>query len=267
MKNKRIIQAYDTVTPSAAQKAKMLDAILAEADLKEQPRKVTRTPNVRTMKPGKKRRTSPVLPLVAALAMILTAGCILVRLARQSEDITYTQPDPVRLGTAYDVVLTKYKTALEEKWSPEQCQIEDICELITQVNYTALDVGYSIIDLDGNGREELVITNGQGLVWDLYTLLEDETPVHVHCQEEGWPVYRLYENSVIGMEDFGADGRIYEYYAFRDTAFAGPELTLRQGSGMFTCEPAGEEAYFITEAEAEAMMAEYQLLEPDSNDV
>ena len=42
MKNKRIIQAYDTVTPSAAQKAKMLDAILAEADLKEQPRKISR---------------------------------------------------------------------------------------------------------------------------------------------------------------------------------------------------------------------------------
>ena len=49
--------------------------------------------------------------------------------------------------------------------------------------------GYAIEDLDGNGREELIITNGQGQIWDLYTLLEDGTPVHLHSQENGFPVH------------------------------------------------------------------------------
>ena len=37
MKNNRIVRAYDSINPSPAEKAKMLDAILAEANLEEKP--------------------------------------------------------------------------------------------------------------------------------------------------------------------------------------------------------------------------------------
>ena len=265
MKNNRIVRAYDSINPSPAEKAKMLDAILAEANLEEKPTRERKQKHtvVYTAKAPKPSKRSNFVAIAASLVLLLISGLVLVQMVRQSDTVSYTRPEEtVNLGTPYDAVLNKYKIALEEGWSVDQCQIEDICAHVTTTNYSALNVGYSILDLDSNGREELVITNGQGLVWDLYTLLEDGTPVHVHSQEDGWPVYRLYENGIICAEDFDA-GKVYEYYVYQDGAFTGPELVIRQESGMFTYEPEGEEASFITEAEAEAKMAEYRLQELD----
>ena len=208
MKNKRIIQAYDTVTPRAAQTAKMLDAILAEADLKEQPRKIPRNPNVRTMKPGKKRRTSPVLPLVAALAMVLAAGCILVRLARQPE-VPVTYADPIQTMTAektagdhYAPVIDKYNQAIAQGWTKEQCEIDGISPRV-QAGYDVTKAGYAFLDLDGDGREELIIaeesTSRTDNIWDLYTTLEDGTPIQLWVDDLEGGQCKLCEDNVISI--------------------------------------------------------------------
>ena len=208
MKNKRIIQAYDTVTPSAAQKAKMLDAILEEADLKEQPRKIHRTPNVRTMRPGKKRRANPVLPIAAALAMILAAGCILVRLARQPE-VPVTYADPTQTVTAektagdhYAPVIAKYSSAIAEGWSQDQCEIDGISPRV-QAGYDVTKAGYAFLDLDGDGRDELIIaeesTSRTDNIWDLYTTLEDGTPIQLWVDELEGGQCKLCEDNVISI--------------------------------------------------------------------
>ena len=268
MKNSRIVRAYDSINPCPADKQRMLDAILAEADLPEEPKarqpRKKQEPVIYKKKPDPKpRRGSWIGPLVACLLMAVLCGFVLSFVAsRQSLDPAYVDPSVVITGTPYDVVLNKYKTALEEEWTVDQCRIQDICSHVLTANYSVLDVGYAMKDLDGNGREELLITNGQGLVWDLYTLAEDGSPVHVHRQEDGWPVYRIYENGIICAEYFDS-GRIFSYYVYQDGEFTGPELVIRQSSAMFTFEPAGQEPYFISEEEAEAKMAEYKIQELD----
>lgn len=263
MKNQRIVTAYNSINPSAADKERMLRAILNEAAPAPAPQK-NREPIVYTAKPTKTSKKSLAGAIAACFAVLIIAGFVLTRMSgQQPTDPSYTQLEsPVTTETPYDAVLNKYKTALEEGWSEEQCQIEDICGHITTINYSALDVGYAVIDLDQNGREELVISNGQGLIWDLYTLLEDGTPVHVHSQEDGWPVYRLYENGVICAENFDPL-KVYEYYVYQDGAFTGPELTLRQDGSVWYYEQAGEMRQVLTAEEAEAKMAEYKLQELD----
>jgi hypothetical protein len=63
MKNSRIVRAYDSINPSPAEKAKMLDAILAEANLEEKPvrQRKKKEPVVYTARPTKVSKRSTVM--------------------------------------------------------------------------------------------------------------------------------------------------------------------------------------------------------------
>ena len=79
MKNNRIIRAYDSINPSPADKARMLDAILQEAHLEEKPTKQRkkREPVVYTAKPTRVSRRGTFMTIAASLVMLLISGLIL----------------------------------------------------------------------------------------------------------------------------------------------------------------------------------------------
>ena len=81
MKNDRIVRAYDSINPSTAEKAKMLDAILQEANLEEKPVKARkkREPIVYTARAPKTSKRGKFTAIAASLVLLLISGLILGR--------------------------------------------------------------------------------------------------------------------------------------------------------------------------------------------
>lgn len=86
-------------------------------------------------------------------------------------------------SSAYDQILSAYRTALEENWSGQQLVDGGLNFMILDVLPEA--IGYAVADLDANGTPELVIGTISGdefygkLVFDLYTLNDSGEPVQV----------------------------------------------------------------------------------------
>ena len=89
----------------------------------------------------------------------------------------YTLPD----FTSYDEVIRAYKTVLEKEDTYEEMLADGITNLGMQNiinNDSRTDklsyVGYTELDLDGDGSDELVILNSDGDIYDVYTKKEGQ---------------------------------------------------------------------------------------------
>lgn len=212
MKNKRIMNAYDSINPSLSDKQRMLDAILMDAKLEEVPRKnrVDRERQVYTKKQSAiPKRQNLLAPLAAAVAIFLVAGFGISRLAslRPSDPVLAEPPlestHPQRTAADhYAPVLEKYRRAMAEGWTKEQCEIDGISTRMQEGNDVSR-AGYALLDLDNDGREELIIaeesTDRTDNIWDLYTTLEDGTPIQLWVDEQDGGQCRLYEENVISI--------------------------------------------------------------------
>jgi len=233
MKNNRITRAYDSINPSPADKAKMLDAILAEANLPEEPpkpKKQRKEPVVYTARATKSSKRSILGGLAACLAVFVIGGTFLARmLGGEPVDPVYVEPttDVTITGTKYDAVLAKYRAALKEGWTKDQCEIEGITtRMEAGGDFTKL--GYALLDLDGDGREELIIaeesTDQTDNIWDLYTTLEDGTPIQLWVDERSGGQCRLYEGNVISISDSYKDELEQTFYDLQDGKFVIREM-------------------------------------------
>lgn len=180
MKNNRIVRAYDSINPSSADKARMLDAILAEARLPEEHRKQTaaarkREPTVYKKKPEPKpRRGSWIAPLAACLLVAVLGGFVLSFVAsRQGVNPAYAQPtteatqptgatvpteEAVQLPEGiYRETIAKYARARSEGWDRTMC-VENGISMLTPIENKYDGLYYAMSDLDGNGVEELIIS-------------------------------------------------------------------------------------------------------------
>lgn len=102
----------------------------------------------------------------------------------------------------YEPILDKYRLCLAEGWTKDQCEIEGISPRV-QAGSDVTKVGYALLDMDGNGREELIIaeesTSQIDNIWDFYTTLEDGTPIQLWADECDGGQCRLYEDNVISI--------------------------------------------------------------------
>ncbi len=70
----------------------------------------------------------------------------------------------------YRDILQQYATAIEEKWSVEQLAPTDLGQKIA--SYDGYDgLGYAYMDLNGDGIDELIITDGSA-IYALYTIVD-----------------------------------------------------------------------------------------------
>jgi hypothetical protein len=112
--------------------------------------------------------------------------------------------------TAYDPVLALYRQALSEKWDMQLCSDNDISLMISYFVDESDRISAHMMDLDGNGVNELIITDGM-MIYDLYTL-KDGSPVKLLT---GWErnAYRLCLNNVIyNQGSNGAASTVFNYY-------------------------------------------------------
>ena len=170
MKNNRIVKAYDSINPSAAEKARMLDAILAEANLEEKPRKTVkgREPVVYTAKPTKTTRRSLIGPLAACFAVVIIAGLVFgFMLNRDPVDPVYVEPTTVvteptettsvMVDNVYGETIERYRRARAEGWNRTMCSANGM-SMCTPIESEYESLYYALYDLNGDGSAELIIS-------------------------------------------------------------------------------------------------------------
>lgn len=266
MKNRRIVQAYDSINPSPVDKQRMLDAILAQAPHEEKPRreKQKKEPIIYTGTPTKTSRAGFFGTLAASLALIVLAGFGLGFIANQNPvNPSYVEPTADTMQTEpeqiYQAVLEKYRRALKEGWTKEQCEIEGI-SLRMQAGADQTKAGYAFRDLDGDGREELLIAEESlphiDLIWDIYTTLSDGTPVQIYSDEYDGTQCYLHEGNIISTEYSGKTQGEYIYHTLENGQLTLKECVQYDGDTLFYMDADGN-TRSITNKEAMAISDSY----------
>ncbi len=141
-------------------------------------------PRYYSQKPSRKKDRFGSFAAVAAMLMVVTAVGLFLGVMRGT--VTDDDPQPLAAPTEtaqvsadgvvvpdtgdsqYNGVLQKYVDAINQNWSQERYFEADISAHIYEDN--ALDaLGWCLMDVDGNGQEELLISDGETL-YDGYTI-------------------------------------------------------------------------------------------------
>lgn len=272
MKNRRISRAYDSINPSPEQKARMLDSILQQADFQDAPRgqrQCKTSGHEKTVvckQPEKKRRRSWIGPMAACLLVAVLGGFMLSYMAsREPVNPAYVEPTTekhnITVNFEYSDVLSKYRTALQEGWSKEQCEIEGISTRFYLPEPVDFTIGQRMRDINGDGRAELLIGHDE-YIWDLYTTLEDGTPIQLLSDiQDGWQYY-LSEGGTIAAEYYGKEDCYVEYYRLEGHQLV-MEQQLQYKDGQWQYQLAGQEWEPMSERDVQTLTNSYKKIVPD----
>lgn len=187
-------------------------------------------------------------------------------------DSKVEEPDttePTFTDGSYVEILEKYAFAFTEDWDMETCQKKGISYLTASLE-DIQDIGYTYIDLDGNGYEELIVSDGE-LIYDLYTRQNDGVISLLSSGEH--TRYYLCENNVIAYHNSGRrPSSIYSY-----SVVDGGELDCIE-LVSYNAEVDAENPWFhqaggcgmmdpITEAEANEIMDGYKKITIETRDI
>lgn len=251
MTKRDLQEAYDRMSPSQETKMRMLNNILPQE-------KGTRKHRAR---PQEQKRWA-VIPAMLALATMLTVCFLLLRpedstlpLAEDPTETPVSQPTALpeipaaTVPDGYVHILNKYMTAYNESWTPEQYMQNDISYPLCGMDIFA-DYGYALMDLDGNGVDELLITDGE-LIYDLFTLMEDGGPGHILSAGERLR-YFLCDDNVIGYRgSSGAANSVLEFYQLKNGMDLIPDIILVYDTdSWFKSEDGNDKLVRITDDEA-----------------
>lgn len=194
MKRSDIRNAYDSMTPTGAQKDRMLAAILKQETV-HQRGKYQNT----TVKSNK----LAWIPAIAALFAVILTGSFVLRPPQQetpvfSADQTPT-PEAQEDQTVYDEIIATCRTAIEEGWDAEKCLAFHISPRFASSRGYAANAGYRILDIDGNGTRELLIGH-ENNIWNLYTMGGNNTAVLMVNDSDDGTVYQLCQGGRIIKE-------------------------------------------------------------------
>lgn len=205
-----------------------------------------------------KRTTGCVL----MLGLMLFFGTFTVQAEEEKTD------SPVTGYQSYDPIIQKYIKALQEGWDMQKCSDNGICYL-TGYGYTLADMGYCLMDVDGNGIEDLLIGEKDsedytGMFFDLYTIVDEQATL-VGSSEERDRYYLCGDNVILNEGSGGASNSSWGKYQMK-----GSQLELMEyisfdsdkdsNEPWFYGTPGSDETH-ITEEEAEDLLTEYQKME------
>ncbi len=117
----------------------------------------------------------------------------------------------------YKGILDQYWLAVSERWNRQLLSEEGLCYLCSY-NEELSQIGYALMDIDGNGVKELLIGgvetgNDEKMFYDLYTIIDNEA-VQIATSGER-DRYYLCSNSKIANEGSGGAGASKNaYYDF-----------------------------------------------------
>ena len=158
--------------------------------------------------------------------------------------------------TLYHPILEKYVTAIQQQKNPGECSEDDI-SLLTGFLTDLNQLGWYLTDLDGNGTDELIVSNGD-VIYDLYTI-ENGTVVHVLTGVER-DTYWLCDNGIIkNCGSNGAASTIYGMYRLSGSNLVQEQMVtydvaIDPDNGWFV----GFEMTPASETDAQAAIDSYQ---------
>lgn len=257
MTRQTVRNAYRDVCPTREQKEKMLKKILESRDSPGTERKVYRAAPSGT---GRLSTVAAVLAAAAMLAVVVWFGKDYV-LRGGTPNTAATVPGVQQEDAAreeslrrYETTLNKYVRAAEEGWSAETCSANEISILCAGLSADRL--GFALLDLDGNGVQELIVAmdDESQSILDLYTL-SGGVPVRVLSSGDS-SVYFLGEGS--GIENIVLESGSCTNYIF--SRLNGAEL-IQEQILRFDTQKDPENPWFlgfdlqpVTEAEAKTVI-------------
>ena len=179
--------------------------------------------------------------------------------AEAAPEITETVDEEAELGLYYGI-LQKYVAAVEEKWNPSQCMDAEITILVANYVETPEQFGYALMDLDRDGNQELIITDGNVLL-DVY----QRNDFGIQRIVTGWErnVYYLCDGLLIfNRGSNGAASTTYNLYYVSNDGLGQHWSIVYDGlaEDPWTYQESGNDPYVITEEEANELLESYALL-------
>lgn len=125
----------------------------------------------------------------------------------------------------YQPLLERYQTALHEEWNPATCQKYGISLMVAYRGEYYDELGYARMDLDGNGIDELIITDGKN-IYDLFTVSPNGStePLHLASAMERIEYFLTTEGMVYRRGSGGAAVSYHTLYSMGER-----ELVLLEG--------------------------------------
>ena len=172
--------------------------------------------------------------LISAAALLIIAGIFIF--VRKEETPSADTDVPLEIvstdGTEqsvpdYDALLNVYRTAITDHWTEEQCRENGISYRFQYNGYAKEPAAYAMLDMDGNGVEELAIGHGMPhcfYVWDLYTFDEHSQPVLLHSDKNNGENCHIYQDGIIGVEYTGKTEGYFYYYGLQETRLVRADL-------------------------------------------
>ncbi len=220
MNERKIKEAYDSITPSEAQRERMLRNILQK-------------------KGRKPSKAFNPLPIAAAITLMLCIwglrdlmwerGGGLVQpmetskateIGETTENILPATFDFSYYG-AYSTVLERYYTAWSEGWDGAMCDTQGVSRCFAEAAAAEPEcMGFALWDLDGNGTEELILTDGLE-IYSLYTLEKDVPLCLMDKQDANEKIFRckngmIYHIALNGGSKYDATMKIYSVFEKAD---------------------------------------------------
>lgn len=141
----------------------------------------------------------------------------------QTEEVSESTLPPVSMEETYDLYVLRYMEALEQAWDPGKCMEEDISLLVGFL--TSPDqLKFTLVDIDQNGIEELIITDGR-VIYDLYTYADGEVK-HVLSGAERNAYMLSVDNVIINYASGSAAYSVYGFYRFVGSTLVVDQLVV-----------------------------------------
>ena len=165
--------------------------------------------------------------------------------------------------------LGKYVRAVAENWDLERCQQENISYLTAFLS-SVDEIGYTLMDLDGNGVEELIVSDGS-VIYDVYSWMEDGILPVLSGGER--ITYTLCQDNIIACRgSSGAARTYYTFYRFGDYVLTEEEAVSYDAdqdpdNPWFYAYKASGEPKHIPEEKAKQIIDAYVPVEIEMRDI
>lgn len=293
MTKKDVHDAYAPIAPTPEQKEKMWNAIMQAREqrpVQTQKHTVKQSPSRM-----QKRRWTGVITSLASLAAVLavivwlgpgiipksadTTAAVNETAAEAAMDMEEAPSDEAMVGagtpegfsagstaedtaSVYADTIETYRTAFNEGWTAGECAEAGISMMIASVE-SLDDIGYYLTDLDGDGDDELIITNGT-VIYDLYVIRGENNELieNIASGFERVCYWLCEDNKIL---NYGADSAAkYTYYMYRlANGYFVAEHFINYDPETYPDAPwrIGFDMTASTEEEVQALLDSYQTVE------
>lgn len=128
---------------------------------------------------------------------------------------------------SFDYIIHKYATALTENWTWDQLRQNDISPSILGDNMVCSNLGWCLLDIDGDGIEDLVISDGVQL-FDLYVIQPHNGSLK-HLLSACPDYYQLCENGLIRCQEFYSGRGTWRWLYLAEQSYFQKELVTYDG--------------------------------------